>query len=338
MHLVSPPPNGGRIAFRCDGDGQIGAGHVARCLPLASAFAQIGWPVSFIGRYEGLASWLLKRAAHDVREPEPDSVCGVPAAKYEAAVVDSYDIDPVAICGLARTLPVATLAEARRCPTAGILLDYHLDRTEPPSPVLLAGPSFAPIDPGFAGAGRAGSEVRTVLVTVGGSLAARSLLAQILPMVGAAFPEAGVLLAGAAPPDASRTGSGNVLALPSPSALVDVVPEVDLTVTAAGFTAYEMACAGLPQVAVAIVENQRRVVKGLREKHLAPCLDLAGGESLAELPSALEQLRDPDARRRFTARGRSVFDGGGARRAAIALSERFEAGAQSRADNQSAGS
>ena len=85
--------------------------------------------------------------------------------------------------------------------------------------------------------------------------------------------------------------------MPVPSALVDAVGGIDVAVTAAGLTAYEMACAGIPQLAIAIVANQRRVVSGLRERGLAPCLDLTGGDSLADLPGALERLRDPGLRR-----------------------------------------
>jgi UDP-2,4-diacetamido-2,4,6-trideoxy-beta-L-altropyranose hydrolase len=325
MRPVTPPPAGSHIAFRCDGDELIGAGHVARCVPLAAAFAQLGWTASFVGAYEGLAAWLLARAGMDVRPPDPAAPCGILAKQCTAAILDSYLIEPSAICELARTLPVVTLAESNRCPTRGILLDYHLDRTEPPSADLLAGPSFAPLDPALAGAGRAGIEVRSVLVTMGGSLPGRELLARVVPIVSTAFPDAEVLVAGAAPAETPGGSSARVISLRSPSALVDVVADIDLAVTAAGFTAYEMACAGIPQVAIAIVANQRRVVRGLQRSGLAACLDLTGGDSLADLPRVLEELGDDRLRRRLARRGRSAFDGNGARRAAAALTQLFGA-------------
>lgn len=323
MHSASPPFTGGRIAFRCDGGANIGAGHVARCLPLAAAFAALGWKVSFVGHYDGLAAWLLTRAGVDVREPEADCPCGIAVAAWDAVVLDSYQVPPAAICDLARALPLVTLAEANRCPSAGILLDYHLYRTEPPGERLLAGPSYAPIDPAFAGAGRAGSEVRTVLVTFGGSLAGGNLLAEVAPIVEAAFPAAEVLVAGGQLAQSDKARASRIRSLTSLSALVDTVHEIDLTVTGAGFTSYEMACAAIPQVAIAFVENQRRVVRGLRASGLAPCLDLLGDDSLAELPAMLERLRDPGERSRLAKRGAIAFDGAGARRAAEALAARF---------------
>ena len=94
------------------------------------------------GRYEGLAGWLLARAKIDACPANPDSSCGIRAERYDAAIVDSYAIAPESICALARKLPIATIAEANRCPTCGVLLDYHLDRIEPSNSRLLAGPSY----------------------------------------------------------------------------------------------------------------------------------------------------------------------------------------------------
>jgi hypothetical protein len=162
-------------------------------------------------------------------------------------------------------------------------------------------------------------------VTMGGSLPGRELLARVVPIVSTAFPDAEVLVAGAAPAETPGGSSARVISLRSPSALVDVVADIDLAVTAAGFTAYEMACAGIPQVAIAIVANQRRVVRGLQRSGLAACLDLTGGDSLADLPRVLEELGDDRLRRRLARRGRSAFDGNGARRAAAALTQLFGA-------------
>jgi spore coat polysaccharide biosynthesis predicted glycosyltransferase SpsG len=314
-----------RVAFRCDGDDQIGAGHVARCIPLAKALAQLGWRVSFVGAYAGLAGWLLARAEIHTCAADLEAPCGVLAERYDTAILDSYSIPSASICDLARTLPVVTLAEANRCPKQGVLLDYHLDRTEPPGAYLLAGPSFAPIDPAYAGVGHAAAKIRKILVTVGASRRARPLPAQIALTVSSAFPDAEIVIAGGAQSETNSAQIPRAIHLPTPSALVDVLPDIDLAVTAAGLTSYELLCAGIPQVAIAIASNQRRVVRCLRDHDLAPCLDLTSGDSLTDLPAALERLRDPRLRRRLSERGRGTFDGQGARRAAIALTELYRA-------------
>ncbi len=322
-HRVTTPVVGDRVVFRCDGNDQIGAGHVARCLPLAQAFAQLGWTVSFVGAYEGLARWLLAQAAIDTRLPHPEASCGIAEGWCEAAVLDSYLIAPASVCALAHRLPVVTVAESNRCPTHGVLLDYHLDRTEPSSARLLAGASFAPLDPAFAGAGRASREIDRVLVTMGGSIRAHKLLDPITQTVGLVFANADIIVAGGLKSETIQRIGPRLIQLPSPSALVDVVGDVDVAVTAAGWTAYELACAGIPLVAIAIVDNQQRVVKGFDKRGLAPCIDLSAGDSLAELPTALKRLEDPGLRLRLAERGMRALDGQGAKRAAIALTERY---------------
>ena len=297
-----------RLAVRCDGGAGIGAGHVARCLPLARAFAGRGWSVEFVGRFEGLAAWLIAGAGLQTTAPDAGAACGVDAAQWTAAIVDSYVLNAAEVCELAAQLPIATLGEATRCEEAGILIDYHLDRIcEPPGPRLLPGPAYAPLDPAFAGAGRAGDEVETVLVTVGGSDQALAHVDALQAVVRRAFPDAEQLA-----PRGSAAGE-------PPTRLVDLVPRVDLAVTAAGLTAYELACAGVPQVAVAIVANQRRVVDALRASGLAECVDLCAGEPLEAVGPALERLRGRSVRKGQRELGRRIFDGRGANRAAQAL-------------------
>ncbi len=304
-----------RLAVRCDGGAEIGAGHVARCLPLATAFASLGWTVTFVGRYDDFAAWLLERAGQRVESPAEsppaESPCGVESRRWDAAIVDLYGVAPTEICALACRLPIATLGEASRCDIAGVVIDYHLDRIGvPDTPRLLAGPGYAPIDPAFAGAGRAGDDVETVLITVGASEKALAHVDALRRLVAQSFPAAEPLVP-------RGDGPGR------PIRLLNLVGRVDLAVTAAGLTSYELACAGIPQAAVGIVDNQRRVVHGLRESGLAAAVDLSAGEDLDQLAGALQRMRDRDKRRVLSKRGREAFDGRGSVRAAAALIERW---------------
>jgi spore coat polysaccharide biosynthesis predicted glycosyltransferase SpsG len=231
---VDPWP---RLAVRSDGGAENGAGHVARCLPVAKVLASLGWSVTFVGRYGGLAAWLLDRAGCATESPV-DGPCGLAPERWTAAIIDSYDFTAPEVCAVAQCIPLATLAEAQRCETNGVLVDYHLDRLgEQPTVRVLPGPQYAPLDPGFAGAGRAGPDVETVLITVGGSTQALSYLPDLQAIARRSFPEASQLV-----PRGKGSRRGPVL-------LSDLVHRVDLAVPAAGLTSYELACAGVPQVA-----------------------------------------------------------------------------------------
>lgn len=305
---------GPALALRCDGSAQVGAGHVGRCLPLAQAFAERGWKTTFVGRYDGLASWLLGRANERAELPDPEAPCGLQPERWDAAIVDSYGLQATELCDLAERIPIATLGEAMRCDRAGIVIDYHLDRIgEQPEKRLLPGPAYAPLDPAFAGAGRAGDDVNAVLVTVGGSEQALKYVPALVAAVKQTFPAADTIV--------PVPGHGSAAA--EPTRLVELVGSADLAVSAAGLTAYELACAGLPQVSVAMFANQRRVAAGIRRSGLAPSVDLVAGEGLASIFAAVARLSDRRVRRKLSERGRVIFDGRSACRAAEGLLARW---------------
>jgi UDP-2,4-diacetamido-2,4,6-trideoxy-beta-L-altropyranose hydrolase len=310
---VSPEQR--RVAVRCDGDEVVGAGHVARCLPLARALAEIGWAPEFVGRYGGLAAWLLDAAGMPSRKPDESAPAGVAASRWDAAIVDSYGFSQPELCALARALPIATLGEAPRCPDAGVWIDYHLDRAgDVATPRLLPGPAFAPIDPRFAGVGRARDDVRDALVTVGGSTAAQALVEHAAAGLRRAFPGVRLVVASGAAlegPDVER--------LAYPATLVETVSRIDLAVSAAGLTAYELACAGLPTVLVPVADNQRRVVSAC----VAAGVALGSDADAEALLTQLDRLRDAALRAQLSAAGRAVLDGRGAQRAAAGLVERW---------------
>lgn len=307
-----------RLAIRCDGGATLGAGHVARCRPVATAFADAGWEVTFVGRIEGFARWLVDEAGLPVSAPSPaPAPCGVAVDRFDAAIVDLYDAD---VCPLAEALPVATPGEAARCAAAGVHVDYHLDRAQAPDgPRLLSGPRYAPVHPAFVGARRPRDRVEHVLVTLGGSDAASTLGGPVAAAAARAFPDAAILAAHGIPvPPGTR-----VAPLPQPATLVEPARTADVAVAAAGMTAYELACAGVPMVAVVIADNQRRVGAALASGGIAPVVDGRDGVDATALHAALARLRGAEVRARQAAAGMAAVDGDGARRIAVALQERW---------------
>jgi UDP-2,4-diacetamido-2,4,6-trideoxy-beta-L-altropyranose hydrolase len=311
---------GARIAIRCDGGAAAGAGHVGRCRPIALAFRDAGFEPTFVGRLDGLAAWLAESSGLPVSGPSSENPCGVDPTEYDAALVDLYGVPSGEVCELARVLPMATLGEAARCPTAGVLIDYHLDRSErEDGPQLLAGSSYAPVDPRFATIEPSYGTVASVLVTLGGSEIARAYGVPLITTVAAAFPAAELIVAGGLPvPDGVATTRPE-----GPVMLVDLAREVDLAITASGMTAYELACAGVPFVAVIIADNQVRVGRALELAGVAPVLDGRAGVDSRVLHDIIEDLRPVAVRRSMAEAGRRVIDGHGAARVASGLAERW---------------
>lgn len=291
------------VVFRCDGGDRVGAGHVARCLQLARAFAGAGHEVAFHGRYDGLAQRMLAAAGLPA-EPPARAPAGIPPGAA-AAVVDSYELDVAELGRAASSVAIAQLSDGGHALAgAAVVLSYHA--VEAPE-AMVAGPDYAPVDPRFAALRRERGFARALL-SFGGSAAAEKL---------------------------ERATAGEVEALglrtERPGAdFLEAVAGADVAVTAAGLTPYELACAGVPTVAVGIAANQARVVRGLSAAGAAVTLDAASGLDESELRAALGRLGDDAERARLARAGPALVDGYGAFRARDALLAAFDRSAPPR--------
>jgi UDP-2,4-diacetamido-2,4,6-trideoxy-beta-L-altropyranose hydrolase len=275
------------IAFRCDGDGRVGAGHVARCLQLANAFRSGGDDVVLVGCYEGVAAALIE-AVGVATLPADDTPAGLPG-QVDLAVIDSYEIGPGAMTAAAAAVPVVVVLDAGAAPQDTIGFDYHADADAP-----VGGLGYAPVDPRYVAARRRRGFER-VLISVGGGDAGAALRGEAAQAVRSAG-----LVATMPGTDGSR-----------PTGLLEEVAAADVAIGAAGVTAYEMACAGLPAVLVPVARNQRRIAVTLAQQ----------GTALAthDISAALRRLRETDLRRRLARRGPAAVDGYGSFRARDAL-------------------
>jgi len=105
--------------------------------------------------------------------------------------------------------------------------------------------------------------------------------------------------------------------------LIEHIGWADVAISAAGSTAYELLCAGVPTVAVALADNQAPVANGLAEAGVARCLHARGGELAERLAGEVGMLASPEERARLATRGPATVDGHGAARARDALLAAF---------------
>jgi spore coat polysaccharide biosynthesis predicted glycosyltransferase SpsG/RimJ/RimL family protein N-acetyltransferase len=285
------------IAFRCDGDDRVGAGHVARCVQLARAFEAAGEAVLMCGIYQGIAA--------DLVGDLPTAPAAIPD-EAGAVVVDSYEIPAARIESLARRLPVAVVEDGAAAPAVTAVLAYHLDATErtaiPEGTVAVLGPDYAPIRPGCVCARRARG-LDQGLVTVGGGSAGEHLISAAADALGEVVADVCVVCPGRAV---------------APDEMLELIAAADVAVSAAGSTPYELACAGVPSVLVAVADNQLPIAREFDRAGVALGLgDLTG------LSDAVARLVDPALRERLATAGPATVDGYGAFRARDALLAAF---------------
>ena len=270
------------VAFRCDGGARVGAGHVARSLQLALAFRGGGNDVVFAGAYDGVAAAQLERAG----------VQAVPALPpgADAVVVDSYEVPREEVEELAGRVSVAVLSDGGEPPAGAVVLDYHAD-ARGPGP---AGLAYVPVAPTCVAARRARGFAHALLTGGGGG--------------------AGAALREEARAALARHGLEVIEPDGSPG-LERELRGADVAVSAAGVTAYELVCAGVPAALVAVVDNQERVARTLAARGLA----LAG----AAVEELVGRLADGALRAGLAAAGPAAVDGYGAFRARDALRAAF---------------
>lgn len=335
--------------FRTEASPRTGAGHAVRCLALADALYEIGWRCAFAVNDQAVATlgrmaskrhrWVVMSddllANPDiVREHLAPSGC-------DLLVVDSYAIDAAFERGsrawAGRILAIDDLAN--RLHDCDMLLDATLGRQAsaytafvPATCTLLLGAHFAPLRPNFARLRMAGLKrgadgaVRRVLVNLGATdpdgvtqvvlegLSQCGLDLGIEVMLGATAPglDAVRRLVRNMPMDARL-----IVGTSDPAIIMS---EADLVIGAAGSSAWERCCLGLPTLLVQTADNQRDNVRALVDAGAAVLVGDGGVLGAAPVIEAVRAIAADPARLAPMSRAAgAVCDGLGARRTAMAI-------------------
>lgn len=264
-------------------------------------------------------------------------------------VVDHYALDArweSRVAGCARRLMVLDdLADRKH--TCDLLLDQNLGRRPEdyaslvsPETKRLIGPGFAVLRNEFVRVresslrAREEREPMELLVSLGG-VDADNITGDVLDVL-ADMPEAGrwqvTVVLGAACPHAariceqadamSRRAGLRVEVIVGASNMAELMASADLAIGAAGGSAWERCCLGLPTLLVVMADNQRPGAQALEAAGAAICL--GGPDGLQErLADELRRLMKPgnDILPRLASTAASLCDGLGTRRVLDCLQE-----------------
>ncbi len=339
----------GFAVFRADASPTMGSGHVMRCLTLADALAARGWSCAFAFWPDTASAVPAARLEpYDTREltcngaEEPAVLAAVWPKGCTLLVVDHYDRghEFEARCRpwAARVMAIDDLAN--RSHACDLLLDQTLGRVEkdyrayaPNSCRLLLGPGFALLRPQFAArreeslARRArGGPVRRILVSFGAA-DSRYLTATALRAVGESGLDVEVDVVIARPWSKAEEIRAPAAAIPQAvhfhedvADMAALMAKADLGIGAAGSTAWERCCLGLPTLAVVMADNQRLIADRLARAGALDALGESGDLDAKQLAAALRRgADDEEGRRRMSATAAEICDGRGARRVVEAL-------------------
>lgn len=341
------------VTIRADCTAEIGYGHVMRSLTVARALAVQGRararflmaPGSDAAPVESLGLEVARPAGG---ETGPDGLSGLASPGDGPLLIDSYavtkrDLEGLRQAGFRVTLfddenrlnsypcdvVVNSAPGAERLPYRGL-----------PETRFCLGADFFPLRDEFrlarAARGDGGRAVSSMVVTCGGSdpedqtsrilettaPATRNL--DVIAVLGPGYRGRAESLAKTLPNVTCRRRVADMAAL---------FNGVDLAVSAAGGTAMELAYMGVPTVLLALSNDQEKVAAALEAAGAAAYVGPWRERIEDRLRSSVETLANggPEARRRMSAAGRKLIDGGGAKRVADAVLKSWEIGRNARA-------
>ena len=330
--------------FRYDASPAIGFGHAVRCSAIAGHLGALGWrtTAAMQGDTAARGSWMrgfdrvviLEAADSD----EPAALRLAAGGPCDLLVVDHYGWDArrerECRAWAKRIAVIDDLADRNH--DCDLLCDSSLGwqpqdyaARVSASTILLLGPRYALLRPGFAKArhrlerGRP-SAVRRLFVNIGAT-DPTGLLPKIvngIALTGFAG-AADIIIASQAPGRAAlmrklETAGFDGLLHVDADNVPELMAQADLAIGAAGATAWERCCLGLPSLVVVAAENQRHVAQGLAAAGAAQVLD--SDFSAADLAGLLAPLLSESAKRAAMAhRARRLCDGLGCGRMAEVL-------------------
>ena len=275
----------GNLLFRVDANRSIGAGHFMRCLALAKTARIFGVKSQFC---------MLKSDSHWTERAELEEFALVPAVREaDWMVVDGYQFDAPFFEQLANWK--AKILALDDCNDRGPLqVDAILNGNPGKSPedyenlpaetIRFVGGEFAPLNPAFRSLERKPVKGR-VLLTFGGARF-DELYKTALQALSALGTPLEVVLAGQFDPKKARYPNLEINSVGLTSEMPQLMATAEFAICGGGSTTLELACLGVPAVAVQSAENQRSLLTAMSESGAI----WSAGEANELTPDALAAL------------------------------------------------
>ncbi len=334
------------LVVRVDGNGEIGSGHIMRCFSIARAASAIGVETVFAVSDNRSAEMVktLTGSSSEVLGGNPlqlDSSDGRLLAEFayrkgaEAVLVDTYAVSDEFFQAIALrckvvylddvyTFEEGNLGKPRKWDVSAIVnygFGFTLDDYRPvyaeSEAELLIGPRYAPVRNEFVGRPYTVSPIiGRVLITCGSTNPNCALERMVSGCLkGFDYPvDIDVVIGSRAEFDERAFGSASLHLHRGITDLSRLMQSADLAISAGGSTLYELACIGVPTIALPAVSNQLGNARGFAELDLGPVVCSAEWEP-NDVALAVRKMADSySARSEFSSRSRSLVDGMGAAR------------------------
>lgn len=339
------------LIIRADGNANIGAGHVMRCLSIAKQAIEITG-VKFVCSDRASANLVMQHGIEaeslDVESFSLMDALGT-AMRLKAGdtiLIDSYAIDNEYLAAFPKDVTVAIMDDMCVMPlTADIVVNYnaYADQAKyerlysgKTLPRLILGAAYTPIRDEFMEYSvNTGESTSDIFVTTGGGdndNIAGDIVKAIEEHADSPQDVTYHVICGAYNPnydllEAMAEKYGNIKLYKNVDNMAELMSKCQVGITAGGSTIYEMCAVGLPFVCFAYAANQLGLVHFMRNQQVGKYAGKFMSNIDAKKPFiintiadyAIELAKDASLREELATREKSVVDGQGARRLAEAL-------------------
>lgn len=337
------------IAFRVDGGGQaLGLGHLMRCISVANVFRKHGHDCFFVSRNFIPGIQLLAHHGFDVLKipqdvsfEEDQKISLEFMREADLVFVDGYPFSTEYLNYLFHQTQYLVYFDDlidRQLPVNAVIgnayatqSDYE-DKTSKDA-LVLTGASYIPLRSEFhkLSSKKISQTISRVLLTFGGEDPLNVTVQVVKALQSFSQPLKLEILIGLAYQHENELQ--NLLKqIPHEfqvhynlKDVLSLYQQVDVAITAAGTTLWELAAAGVPMLIIQTAENQKRNALFVQEQGLGDVLGWIKSINASRIQNALHQLLDPRIRLEYSQRCQSLVDGEGAERIYKALMDHVSA-------------
>ena len=314
------------VVILTEGGKNKGFGHVARCSSIYQAFRQQNISVDFVVNGDDSVNSILG----DIKFIISDWIDDLSIiSNADIVIIDSY-LASINVYNLISTkVPLTVYIDDnnRLNYPKGIVVNGTLDVTnmgysKRDGIIYYVGKEFIPLRNDFWNISNLEikDDIENILITTGGN-DLRNLTPKILDLLNTHYPNLNkkVIIADSfentSEIEALKNDNVKLIYSPSSKEMLDMMADVDLAISASGQTLYELACVGVPTVAIGIIDNQKNNIKNWREIGFIEYAGCWNNKNLSDnILEKIEYLKDKEIRKDKNSIGTQAIDGKGSLR------------------------
>ena len=323
------------VVILTEGGKDYGFGHVARCSSIYQAFQYYGISPKFVVNGDESVKSILSDIDVEIIDWVEDYSF---ISEADIVVIDSYFADLDFYNKLSENIPLVVYVDDnnRLDYPKGIVINGTLDvsnmnYSQRENIEYLVGKEYIPLRKDFWNLPKLkiNDSIENILITMGGN-DLRNLTPKLLKLLNDSFPDVNkkVIIADSFNNvneiESLKKDNVELIYSPSSSEIIKVMDSVDLAISASGQTLYELACIGVPTIAIGIIDNQKNNIKNWMNQGFIEYVGCWSDENLLNnVLNKIEYLQDKNIRYDKRLLGIQAVDGKGSLKIVKNILNRF---------------